>query len=149
MTVVDDSLIRFKQILKIVVKYITETMNLTSVSDFAGAFTQLNHSEACKANITDNIDSVKGNLAQCSRVRNAWEICRAELDASLKRKSNNAVVDLDEPLDDVMRKEIGVNFEKLYSFKIPDELTPSATLMGRLYRELKNGTISSPRPHQG
>jgi hypothetical protein len=149
MAVVDDSLIRFKQVLakeckleEVVVKYITETMNLTSVSDFAGVFTQENHSASVKSDIIDNIDSVKGNVAQCSRVRNAWEICRAELDASLKRKSNNAAVDLDEPLDDVMRKEIGANFEKLYSFKIPEEFTPSATLMGRLYRELKNSTIS-------
>ena len=149
MAAVDDSLVRFKQLLtkecridERVVKYITETMTLTSVSDFAGTFTQINHSDSCKTEITDKIEDVKADLAQLSRVRNAWEMCRAELDASLKRKSSNSAVELDEPLDDIMRTEINANFEKLYSFKIPDELTPSATLMGRLYRELKNGTIS-------
>jgi len=147
--VVDEGLVRFKQILtkecrldERVVTYITVTMALTSVSDFAGIFTALNFSESCKTEIIDNIEPLKEDLAQLSRVRNAWEMCRVELDASLKRKSNSAPIDLDEPLDDVMRTEINANFEKLYSFKIPDELTPSATLMGRLYRELKNGTIS-------
>ena len=152
MAAIDEGLIRFKHILSkecklddTVVTYMTDEMKLTSVSDFAGTFTKDTFAEMCKINIIDKIDSLTestSSTAQCARVRNAWEICRAELDASLKRKINSASSDLDEPLDDLMRKEIGSNFEKIYAFKIPEELTPSATLMGRLYRELKSVTIS-------
>ena len=152
MAAIDESLIRFKHIQskecrldEVVVKYMTDDMKLTSVSDFAGTFTHTTFADLCKTNIIDKIASLKENpssTAQCARVRNAWEICRAELDASLKRKINSSSSDLDEPLDDLMRKEIGSNFEKIYAFKIPEELTPSAALMGRLYRELKSVSIS-------
>ena len=81
MATIDESLIRFKHILskecrldEAVVKYMTDDMKLTSVSDFAGTFTQITFAELCKTNIIDKITSLKDNptnTAQCARVRNA------------------------------------------------------------------------------
>jgi len=149
MAAIDDNLVKFRKLLvkdlqidEPVVKFITETLALTSLSDFAGAFNQATYQDSCKTDIIDKVDGARDSLVQLSRVRTAWELSRADLDAALKRKSSNSAAEMDEPLDETMRTEINANFEKIYAFKISDELTPSATLMGRLFRELKNGVIS-------
>ena len=151
MTASDEGVVRLRRILAVeakvadeVTSYITDVLKCESVADFAGLFKEGTYHDQILSNIIEKT-SLGGNLVQTSRTRLAWELCRSELNSTLKRKAENlsgSQEDLEAPLDEDIRRDIEGSFSKKYNFKFPAEFLPSAALYGRLYREFRRQSLS-------
>ena len=151
MAVVDEGIIRLRKHLadsKLpteVVTFITDNLQLESISDFAGFFTESSYQDGVSSEILDHIASYKGNALMRGRLRTSWQLASAEFSQAVKRKAN-AVEDeaaLDEPLDPAVRKQQEGSFAATYGgLKFAEQSTPSDFLFARVYREFKKQSLT-------
>ena len=130
------------------IEYITKApaeteggLGLSSISDFASAWTEKDYAEGVKQEIVMKVPDCKNCIVQATaRVRTAWMMASAELEKAKKRKVEGAPdADWDTPLEDeeenARKKAFADSYGELH---FDTESTPGASLMGRWYREFRS-----------
>ena len=140
-----------------VVDYMINIMKMDAIADFASFFSETDYLAGVVAEILDKT-SCKGDPLQRSRLRTAWELCRAELKQALTKKSTGDPSDSnwDSPLDPDLQRNREATFTKLHNLRFEPHVCPSDALFGRLYREFKRrcltvlelGKVRSAAQHQ-
>ena len=130
-------LVREARLASEVVDYIMGPLKLECTADLAGFFSESDYSQGVVAEILDHTP-MKGDRLQRSRLRTAWELCRADLKLALQTKATGEVeVDWDRPLDPDLQKTQEKTFFGIYNLKFEPASYPSDALFGRVYREFR------------
>ena len=84
----------------------------------------------------------KGSLIQLARLRAAWKEAHTSLEQQRKRKIDGVAEDAEEPLEPSVAESLSAAWLRLYGHRLEIHLTPSDSLLGRIYRECQRGTAS-------
>ena len=121
-------------------KYI-EGLGVESTSDFVG----LVESGRFEQQLNDLVlekSPEKGSLLQLSRLRSAWSEAHTSLEQLRKRKIEGIAEDAEEPLEPSVAESLLSQWHKIYGHRLEIHLTPSDSLLGRVFREFQKGTAS-------
>ncbi len=85
--------------------FILGQLGIESISDFASIMTKDDYQQSVQDLILDKVPSQKSSLVMKARLRTAWQLCQADLDYCVKRKSESqAPEELEAILDPVVKK---------------------------------------------
>ena len=84
----------------------------------------------------------KGSLIQLARLRAAWKEAHTSLEQRRKRKIEGVAEDAEEPLEPSVAESLNAAWIRLYVHRLEIHLTPSDSLLGRIYREFQRGAAS-------
>jgi hypothetical protein len=125
-----------------VVDYMLNVLKMEGTADFASYFTEADYITGVVTEILDKTPA-KGDALQRSRLRTAWELCRAELKQAITKKSTgDSESNWDTPLDPEVQKTQEQQFSKLYNLRFEPHACPSDALFARLYREFRRKSMS-------
>ena len=122
------------------VKFV-ESLGVESLADFVGLVESSKYESQLAELILDKSPE-KGSMLQLARLRTAWSEASAAIQQQRKRKLEGVAEDAEEPLDPVVAENLQSSWQRLYGHRLDIHLTPSDSLLGRVYRELQRGTAS-------
>ena len=128
------------------IKYL-ENLGVECISDFVG----LVESGKYEQQLDDLVlakSAEKGSLIQLARLRAAWKEAHTSLEQQRKRKIDGVAEDAEEPLEPSVAESLNAAWLRLYGHRLEIHLTPSDSLLGRIYREFQRGAASLIPAHK-
>ena len=122
------------------IKYL-ENLGVECISDFVG----LVESGKYEQQLDDLVlakSTEKGSLIQLARLGAAWKEAHTSLEQQRKRKIEGVAEDAEEPLEPSVAESLKAAWIRLYGHRLEIHLTPSDSLLGRIYREFQRGAAS-------
>ena len=128
------------------IQWCESVLGIETLSDFVNIVTINGYEEELNTTIIavcDHTKNASNKVLLLARLRAAWRQARAAmLRAEVKLQQGQSVDDLDDPLDSSTQESLMETWKKRYNLELSVHMSPSDSLLGRVWREIQRGTLT-------